>query len=77
MDGLKGGTEIKNIASQFKFDIRFYNIQRSDDVKHRGINCDGTTNFFLSLNVINVNISLYRIKGVLRHYHYRADPKLV
>ena len=32
---------------------------------------------FPSLNVINRKSSSYESKGILRHYHYRSDPKLV
>ena len=31
---------------------------------------------FPPLNVCNVQIPSYEIKGVIRHYHYRAYPKL-
>ena len=31
---------------------------------------------FPSLNVINGKKSPYESKGIIRHYHYRSDPKL-
>ena len=31
---------------------------------------------FPPLNVINVKTSPYGSNGILRHYHYRLDPKL-
>ena len=62
--------------SQFKYQPRIYNVQRNSDVDHRGMKMICNNKLFPSLNVINGKIFPYASKGILRHYHYRYDPKL-
>ena len=77
MNGLKGSTKIQNIQSQFKYQSRLYNVQRNPNIDHRGIKMIRNNKLFPSLNVINGKTFSYASKGILRHYHYWYDPKLV
>ena len=61
--------------SLFKYHSTFYNVQRNDDVNHRGMKLRWNK-IFPSLNVLNRKLSLHGSKGVLRHYHYRSDTKI-
>ena len=76
LNGLKSSTKMKNIYSLFKYQSHFYNIQRNDDVNHRGIKIRWNNKNFTSLNVINGKTSTYGSKVILRNFHYRPDPKL-
>ena len=46
------------------------------DVNHRSMKFRRNNKPFLSLNVLNGKTLPYASKGILRHYHYRSDPKL-
>ena len=72
LNGLKGIIKIRKIESQFLFEPSLYNIQRNDDVKHRGMKFIPKNNFFQYLNIVYETIVPYGSKGVLRHYYYRS-----
>ena len=76
LNGPKGSTKMKNIESLFNYQSDIYNVQRKSDVNHRGMKMIWNNKRFPSLNVINGKTSPYISKGILRHYHYRSDPKL-
>ena len=65
-----------NRESLFKYQPSFYNIQRNNDVKHRGMKMTWNNKSFPSFNVINGKPAPYVGKVVLRHYHYSSGPKL-
>ena len=62
--------------SLFKYQSHFYNVQRNNNVKHRGMKMRRNNKLFPSLNAISGKPAPYGIKGVIIHYHYRLDPKL-
>ena len=66
---------MKNRESLFKYQSCIYNVQSNYDVNHRGMKMRWN-NIFSSLNVINGKTLLYGSKVIIRHYHYRSDPKL-
>ena len=76
LNGLKGSTKMKKIESIFKYQSGFYSIQSNNDVNHRGVKLQHNNKLFPSFNAINGKSTKYRSKGVLRHYHYRSDPKI-
>ena len=76
LNGLKGIKKIQEGKSQFKYQPRIYNFQRNSDVDHRGMKMICKNKLFPSLNIINGKTFPYASKGILRHYHYRSDPKL-
>ena len=76
LNGIKVSTQTQRIVSIFKHQSRFYNVQSNKDVKHRGTKMRWNNKLFPSLNVINGKPTPYRRKGIIRHYHYRSDPKL-
>ena len=76
MNGLRSGTKMKKRESLFKYQSRIYNVQRNSDVIHRAIKMTFKNKLFPSLNVIKGKILPNGSKGILRHYHYRSDPKL-
>ena len=77
MNGLKGSTKMQKIQSQFKYQSRKYNVQRNRGVGHRGMKMRFNNKLFPLLNVINEKTSPYASKGILIHYHYWYDPRLV
>ena len=76
LNGLKGGTKIQKREPLFKYLSHIYNFQRNYDFNKIGIKMRWNNKHFPSLNVIKGKISSYGRKGILRHYHYRSDPKL-
>ena len=76
LNGLKGSTKMQNIESLLKFQSLIYNVQIKSDVDHRGMKMRWNNKLFPSLNDIKGGISQYGIKGIIRQYHYRSDPKL-
>ena len=76
LNGLKGSTKMQKIQSQLKYQPRIYNVQRKSDVYHRRMKMRWNNKLFPSLNFINGKKLPYSSKGILRHYHYRSDPKL-
>ena len=76
LNGIKGNKKMEKIESLFKYQSRIYNVQRNSDVNHRCMKMRWNKIFFPSLNVINGKTYTYVRKGIIRHYHYRSDPKL-
>ena len=74
---IKGSTKMQKRKSQFKYQPHILNVQRNSDVDHRGTKMRRNNKLLTSLNVINCKTLPYASKGILRHYHYRSDPKLV
>ena len=60
----------------FKYQSHIYNFQSNSYINHRGMKIVRNNKFFLSINVINVQIISYNSKEIIRHCHYRSDPKL-
>ena len=59
--------------SLFKYQSRFYNVQRKNYVKHRGMKMQWNNKLFPSLNVINGKPSPYGRKVILIHNNYWPD----
>ena len=51
----------------FKYQSRFYNVQRNYYFKHRGMKLQWNNKLFPSINAIHGKSSLYGIKGFIRH----------
>ena len=62
--------------SQFKYQLPIYNVQSNYGVDPRGIEMRWINKLFLSLNFINGKALPYASKIIIKHYHYRSDPKL-
>ena len=73
----KNSTTIQQKESLFKYQSIFYNVQGNNYVMHRGMKLLWNNKLSPSLYVINIKSAPYGSKGVLRHYNYRSDPKLV
>ena len=76
LNGLKCSTKIQKRESLFSYKSCIYNFQRKSDVNHKGIQMRWNNKTFPPLNVIRGEISPYGSKGIIRHYHYRSDPKI-
>ena len=66
----------KKKESQLKYQPHIYNDQRKSDINHKGMTMRCNNTLFPSSNVIDGKTSSHGNKGILRHYHYRSDPKL-
>ena len=67
---------MKNRSSLFQHQSRIYGDKRDYDVNHRGMEMIWNNKLSPSLNLIKGKISPFISKGILRHCHYRSDPKL-
>ena len=59
LNGLKGSKKMQNRSSLLKYQSRFYNVQKSNDVNHRGMKILWNNKLFPLLDVICVESSPY------------------
>ena len=55
---------------------REYNMQHNKDVKHQDVKMYCTTQHFLEINCLQPNKKPHGVRGMVKHYHMRLDPKL-
>ena len=67
LNGIKGISKIQNRESLFKHQSHFYNVQRKNNVNHRGMKLLQNKKLFPLLNFINGKPAAYGSNVILRH----------
>ena len=74
--GQTGSNKMKLRESQAKFKERYYHIQHKKDVEHKQLSMGWNDKLFPKLAIADGKSMHRGSRGVLTHYHFRADPKL-